>query len=125
METPVTGGKGRPLDITFTARAFHVVPDGIYFMAPPDSASEMWVLAPPTPLLRSRQLTGGSKASETRNYASIQFYDFATKTVRELHRVRNNLRVGRGFSVSPDRKTFLYPADEGTGWDLMLVENFR
>jgi len=29
------------------------------------------------------------------------------------------------LSVSPNRKTFLFAIDEGTGADLMLVENFR
>jgi hypothetical protein len=126
METPVTGGKGRSLDLTFTARAFKVVSDGIYFIAPSESAVDMttWLLYR-APFAGSDPLKDGSRRSRTHGYAAIQFYDFATKTVRELHRVRNNLRLGRSFSVSPDRKTFLYPADEGTGWDLMLVENFR
>jgi dipeptidyl aminopeptidase/acylaminoacyl peptidase len=131
MEIPVSGGKGRPLDITFTARAFQVMSDGIYFIAPPDSAiaGPNWGLSQwvghAGPFAYSSPRKDGSKPSGTRGYAAIQFYDFATRKVRELHRVRNRLGLGRGISVSPDRKTFLYSADEGTGWDLMLVENFR
>jgi hypothetical protein len=67
----------------------------------------------------------GPRRSGTRRQWGIHFYDFATKTIREVHRGVIGLRPGRGFSVSPDRKTFLYVADEGTGWDLMLIENFR
>jgi dipeptidyl aminopeptidase/acylaminoacyl peptidase len=131
MEMPVSGGKGRPLDITFTARAVQVMSDGIYFIAPPDStvAGPNWGISQwvghAGPFGYSSQIRNGSRRSGARGYASIQFYDFATKNVRELHRLRNRLGLGRGISVSPDRKTFLYSTDEGTGWDLMLVENFR
>jgi hypothetical protein len=131
METPSIGGGGRPLDITFTARAFQVMSDGIYFIAPPDLAVagpnwgiSQWV-GHAGPFAFNSPLKDGSRPSGIRGYAAIQFYDFATKRVRELHRVRNRLGLGRGISVSPDRKTFLYSADLGTGWDLMLVENFQ
>jgi hypothetical protein len=131
MEIPVGGGKGRPLDITFTARAFQVLPDGIYFIAPPDStlAGPNWGISQwvghAGPFGYSSQLRNGSRRFGARGYAAIQFYDFATENVRELHRLRGRLGLGRGISVSPDRKTFLYSTDEGTGWDLMLVDNFR
>jgi Tol biopolymer transport system component len=120
MEIPVTGGGERPLGITFTGRGFQVMSDGICFMTPPDSEFDpSWSMQSPSVIS-----SHGPRPSGARHQWGIHFYDFATKTVREVHRMVGR-RPGRGFSVSPDRKTFLYVADEGTGWDLMLVENFR
>jgi Tol biopolymer transport system component len=124
METAVTGGGERPLGINFTGRGFQVMSDGIYFMTPPASAVDSsWSMHPLSVLGSPTRY--GPRRSGTRRQWGIHFYDFATKTIREVHRGVIGLRPGRGFSVSPDRKTFLYVADEGTGWDLMLVENFR
>jgi eukaryotic-like serine/threonine-protein kinase len=126
MEVPVAGGNGRPLEITFSGRAFEVAPDGIYFIAPPEPTVDTSVWRRyPAPLIRGGPPENRSGSSPARSYAAIQFYDFSTGTTHEVHRLRNHRRLGRGFSVSPDRKTFLCTADEGTGWDLMLVENFR
>jgi Tol biopolymer transport system component/serine/threonine protein kinase len=126
MEVPVTGGKGRPLEITFGGRGFAVAPDGIYFIAArePIIDTSGW-LRYPAPPIRGGPPADRSGSSLTRSYDVIQFYDFSTRTTREVHRLRNHRRLGRRLSVSPDRKTFLYAADEGTGWDLMLVEDFR
>ena len=54
----------------------------------------------------------------------IRFYDSATRRDR-LVQTLGDLTLLFGFTVSPNRKTFLYSAEKGTTNDLMLVENFR
>lgn len=53
----------------------------------------------------------------------ICFFEFASDRSRVISSFEATLEVG--FSVSPDRKTFLFTRYSSTGNDLMLIENFR
>jgi Tol biopolymer transport system component/DNA-binding winged helix-turn-helix (wHTH) protein len=53
----------------------------------------------------------------------IRFYEFTTGTSRLVTNVDGML--AEGFSVSPDRKTFLFSKSVFEGTDLMMIENFR
>jgi Tol biopolymer transport system component len=53
----------------------------------------------------------------------IRFYEFAKKRTRVVAPIEG--QVGLGFSVSPDRNTFLFTKVVSEGSDLMLIENFR
>jgi Tol biopolymer transport system component len=52
----------------------------------------------------------------------LQFYDFATKTTRDLAAIGT---AQIGLTVSPDARYVLYTQVDQTGSDLMLAENFR
>jgi Tol biopolymer transport system component/tRNA A-37 threonylcarbamoyl transferase component Bud32 len=53
----------------------------------------------------------------------IRFHEFASSRSRTVSPIEGQL--GLGFSVSPDRKTFLFTWLASPGSDLMLIENFR
>jgi len=55
----------------------------------------------------------------------LLFYDFSSRSIRELARIAAPGAWQRSFSVSPDGKTVLYNASLSSGHDLMLIENFR
>jgi eukaryotic-like serine/threonine-protein kinase len=97
IEAPASGGPEHLLGITVASRAFHVVVDGIYFIAPPGKDGSGF---------------------------EIRFYDFATHRSR-LIQALGDINNWLGFAVSPDRKTFLYSVEQDNGRNLMLVENFR
>jgi hypothetical protein len=92
---PVAGGD--ETQMVPRVRFWNFVPlnDGIYFVAPPDSAGKH----------------------------SIQFLSFATGATRTLASIPGLPR--EGLTVSPDRRTILYTQHDSPGSDLMLVENFR
>jgi hypothetical protein len=92
---PVAGGSERKILDAVFRRAFVVVEDGIYYIAPPGK----------------EQLY------------SLQFYQFSTGTSRLLTNIEGPLF--NGLSVSPDRNTILFPKGIAAGADLMLIENFR
>jgi hypothetical protein len=96
-EVPVTGGPQRPLPISVVFCSFDVVPDGIYFIT----------------------LVGANGRGQ-----ELRFYDFATRRSRPLQAL-GAVSGGYGLSVSPDRKRFVFGSPQGSGRDLMLVENFR
>jgi hypothetical protein len=96
-EVPVAGGPQRPLGISVVDLSFGVVPDGIYFITRP----------------------GANGHGE-----QLRFYGLATRRSRLLQDLSAK-GGGLGFSVSPDRKRFLFGTVDGNGRDLMLVENFR
>jgi hypothetical protein len=98
FRVPVTGGEERPLKLRVIQDDFEIMPDGIYYIAQ----------------THGNQFRGGE----------LRFYDFSTRRERVIQPLGDVLFFF-GFSVSPDRKTFLYSADQGTAADLMLVENFR
>jgi hypothetical protein len=127
MEAPVSGGAGRRLNLTITARAYHVTADGIYFLVWPGWGAFMygsdWLAHVPQ-LPRYHPPNDGAPPPASPRPPAIHFYDFASRTTREVQSLPNR-SLGRGLSVSADRQTFLYSVDEGTGWDLMLVENFQ
>jgi serine/threonine protein kinase/Tol biopolymer transport system component len=97
-QVPVAGGEERGLGLKVIQDDFEVMPDGIYYIAQTHDS----------------RFRGGE----------IRFYDFATSRER-LVQALGDLTFLFGFTVSPDRKTFLYSAEKGTTNDLMLVENFR
>jgi len=53
----------------------------------------------------------------------LQFFDFASRSLRDLAPV--NQLTGLGLTVSPDGRFLLYTQLDQAGSDLMLVENFR
>lgn len=54
---------------------------------------------------------------------TLQFFDFATGTAKDLAKLGSPTDMG--FSVSPDGRSLLYTQHDQGGSDLMLVENFR
>jgi hypothetical protein len=97
-QMPIPGGDERSLGLKVIQDDYEVMPDGIYYIAQ----------------THGNRFRGGE----------IRFYDFATRRER-LVQALGDVTLLFGFSVSPDRKTFLYSADRGTTNNLMLVENFR
>lgn len=95
---PIAGGKESSLGLHVIQDDFEVMSDGVYYIAQ----------------MHGNRFRGGE----------IRFYDLATRRNRLIQALGDQLFIF-GFSVSPDRKTFLYSAEQGTGADLMLVENFR
>jgi Tol biopolymer transport system component/tRNA A-37 threonylcarbamoyl transferase component Bud32 len=96
-EAAFGGGQEHPLGITVVGRAFQVVSDGIYFVAP---------------------------AGQDASGREIRFYDFVTRRSRVIQAL-GDVDTFIGLTVSPDRKTFLYSVAQDHGRNLMLVENFR
>ena len=97
-QMPLAGGEERGLALRVIQDDYEIMPDGIYYIAQ----------------THGNRYRGGE----------IRFYDFATRRER-LVQTLGDLTLLFGFTVSPDRKTFLYSAEKGTTNDLMLVENFR
>lgn len=96
-EAPVARGPEHPLGVTVDAGAFQVMREGIYFIA-----------------------TAGKKGQAR----EIRFYDLATRKsrlIQSLGEINNFV----GLTVSPDRKTFLFPVLQDLGRNLMFIENFR
>jgi hypothetical protein len=58
-----------------------------------------------------------------RNSWEIRFHEFAGGRTRVIGPITGSLHIG--FTVSPDRKTFLFSKFTDGGSDLMLIENFR
>jgi Tol biopolymer transport system component/DNA-binding winged helix-turn-helix (wHTH) protein len=56
---------------------------------------------------------------------AILFYDFASGRLKETAKLGRHHILGEGFTVSSDRRSFLYTVWEHPGGDIMLVENFR
>jgi dipeptidyl aminopeptidase/acylaminoacyl peptidase len=97
---PAAGGDEQPLGIRVWGNAYYVASDGIYFVAP--------------------------NGEEDHRTFEIRFYDPATRAQRGVQTLGNLEVVNHGrMAVSPDHKTFLFTSREGTGADVMLVENFR
>jgi Tol biopolymer transport system component len=92
---PRDGGEETQVLKSVDARAFAVVKEGIYFIPRPDSAGRH----------------------------SIQFFNFATKTIRSISVIERP--VYSYLSVSADGRCILYSQGDQEGSDLMLVENFR
>ena len=99
-QVPSAGGAEQPMGVNLYGRSYQVVAEGIYLIA--------------------RKIDADHTAYE------IQFFDFTARAARAVQAL-GEVRMGSayGLSVSPDRKTFLYSFEEGTGADLMLVEDFR
>jgi Tol biopolymer transport system component len=100
---PIAGGEERQVLDSVSRMHYVVREDGIYYFTPLGGGIQ--------PALRAETATD-----------SLRFLDFATGRSRELATVNN---LGRGLSVSPDGKTFLYSVWKPPSRDLMLIENFR
>jgi eukaryotic-like serine/threonine-protein kinase len=100
---PMGGGEEKQVVERVARRGFAVFDDGIYYL-----------YADPTGLSGS----------------DIRFHEFATGRTRIIGSIESRIlnpieaRVGVGFSVSPDRKTFLFTHYASAGSDLMAIENF-
>lgn len=58
-----------------------------------------------------------------RGPAELRFYEFATGTSQVLWEFESDM--GQGFTVSPDRESFLYSFIVSINQDLILIEGFR
>jgi len=93
---PTSGGaETQVVDSLHPQGGWVAVNDGIYFISKPDEKSVSY----------------------------IRFKDLATGSVRTIAPIER--KVWWGFTVSPDRRSFLYSQADDYGSDLMLVENFR
>ena len=54
---------------------------------------------------------------------SVQYFDFATKQVRQIFDVEKKFEDG--LSVSPDGRWILYTQMDEANTDIMLVDHFR
>jgi Tol biopolymer transport system component len=98
---PLAGGEEKKVLERVIARAFAVLDDGIYYID---------------------QI--GSNPAEGRS--EIRFHQFASGRSRTIASIDYpGVSVGVGFSVAPDRRSFLVTWAQSSGSDLMLVENFR
>ena len=81
---------------------FAIVPNGIYFMQPPEPGDPEAV-------------------------SSVRFFDFATEGRETIFTLPPNVQVyrGSGLAVSPDEQTILYTQLDNVSSDLMLVEGLR
>ena len=55
--------------------------------------------------------------------ASVSFMDFYTRDIQEVARIKHS--IGRGLTVSPDKRSILYTQVDRTGSYLILADNFR
>ena len=92
-KVPVEGGEETKVLDSVGARLFAVTDQGIYFIS----------IAGPDP--------------------SLQFFNFATETTKEIAKIESP--TDHGLSVSPDGRSILYTQTDEAGSDLMLVEDFR
>jgi Tol biopolymer transport system component len=94
---PTDGGEETPVvdSLHPLGSQLVVMEDGIYFISKPDE----------------------------KGVSYIRFKDLAKGEVRTIAPIRG--QVYYGFTVSPDRRSFLYTQADDSGSDLMLVENFR
>jgi Tol biopolymer transport system component len=91
----VSGGEESQILQSVSWRAFFPVKEGIYFIPNSGSAQK----------------------------SSIQFLSFTTGKVKTVTPISGS--PDEGISVSPDGKFILFSQSDGTGSDLMLVENFH
>jgi Tol biopolymer transport system component len=96
---PVDGGQEIQVSDSFNSDNFGdwaVVNDGIYFINP-----------------------------EVKDGVAIEFFDFATRKVKQVAGLGKVNILPLGVPVSPDRRQILYAQNDQAGGDIMLVENFR
>ncbi len=96
FEVPIAGGAPRNLSASVSARAFQVETDGIWFMY---------------------------QAQESRGPEIVAGHLDLSGKPRQIRRFPGVLATG--FSVSPDRKRFLFAKSEEPGADIQILEDFR
>lgn len=95
-QIPAAGGDERRVGIHVWGQAFQVASDGIYYVA------------------------------STQQGLEIRVHDFTARTQRTLQALGSvEVQTHTKLAVSPDHRTFLFTAREGSGADVMLVENFH
>ena len=119
---------------------FSAVRDGrIYFNVKESQGVSLWSEAVggggPEPLSDMPKLEGGESWSATARGiyytlsnptpATINFYDFATRTVRRLANLPQRPTPGGGLSVSPDGRWLLYTQTDDAQSDIMLANHFQ
>jgi len=62
---------------------------------------------------------------EAKDGVAMEFFDFATRKVRQVGKLGKGDIGPHGIAVSPDRRQILYVQGDNSGEDIMLVENFR
>jgi WD40-like Beta Propeller Repeat len=92
---PPAGGPERQVLEWVTSNAFAPVERGIYYI--------------------------GRRGTD-RKYP-LDFYEFSSKTSRELTRIEGYATLG--LSVSPDRQTIIFPKSVSNGSNLMMIEDFQ
>jgi serine/threonine protein kinase/Tol biopolymer transport system component len=85
-----------------------VVPGGIYFV--PANAAK----------LATRRYDFSTRADDAK---SVQYFDFATKHVRQIFEAAK--AFNDGLSVSPDGRWILYTQEDEGSSDIMLVDHFH
>jgi Tol biopolymer transport system component len=136
---PSSGGDARPLtsgSFTNTPPSWSGDGNSIYFASDRTGRFEIWRVASDggdaeTQVLE--RVTGRAFAvfEEGIYYLDscgpekyeLRLYEFATRRSRVLSAIEGDL--GIGFSVSPDRKVFLFSRLASPGSDLMLIENIQ
>jgi Tol biopolymer transport system component len=96
---PVDGGDEVQIFDSFKSELFGdwaVVSDGIYFVNP-----------------------------DAKDGVAIEFFNFATRQVKQVATLGKVNIMEHGIAVSPDRRQILYTQNDQSGGDIMLVENFR
>src|SRR4029453_5413653 len=96
---PVDGGEEIQVFDSFKSDLvsdWAVVSDGIYFINP-----------------------------DAKDGVAIEFFDFATRKVKQVAALGKVAILEFGMAVSPDRRQILYAQNDNPGGDIMLVENFR
>jgi Tol biopolymer transport system component len=103
---PVTGGEEtRTLDHLLFAHSFAVGRKGIYFLQGQSNSSAPF-------------------ADSVQNSPPLCFLDFKTRQIKTLGSVQATNLAGH-IAVSPDEHSVLYGHDDGSGSDLMLVEDWH
>ena len=96
---PVDGAEEIQVFDSFKSELFSdwaVVSDGIYFINP-----------------------------DAKDGVAIEFFNFATRKVKQVAALGKVAILLFGIAVSPDRRQILYAQNDNPGGDIMLVENFR
>jgi len=62
---------------------------------------------------------------DTKDGVAIEFFDFATRKVKQVAVLGKIDIFLHGITVSPDRRYIVYTQEDNNGGDIMLVENFR
>ena len=96
---PVDGGEEIQVFASFRSELYSdwaVVSDGIYFINP-----------------------------DAKDGVAIEFFNFATRKVKQVAALGKIAILPFGMAVSPDRRQILYAQNDNPGGDIMLVENFR
>ena len=62
---------------------------------------------------------------DARDGVAIEFFNFATKRVKQVAGLGKIDILFSGIAISPDRRHILYTQSDQSGGDIMLVENFR